>query len=238
MAKPKRISNNLSTNSTDKKKAVKEPSLPPTTKKEFNKILDTVHAINSTLANTLYMCALTGLRYSDCVVLTLSDFLDESGQPKSKFIVVQQKVYNMIYTRKVNNGVDAHTAHTDARIKAKVTIYINKAIINLISDIILLNPNIGRDDLIFANKHKSSKGYPLDIRSANKILRRVKAELKLDYPLGTHSFRKYLALNLLKNKANVAEIRDLLGHNHLNSTNSYLHSFSGELKNLIGKLDY
>ncbi len=237
LKKSKRIPSTYIKKSDGSERKVKTKSMPPQTKKEFNRVIDAVYAKNRIVAHSLHMQSLTGLRYSDVSVLIWSDFYDGKVINKS-FDVIQQKVYHMVFTRLTLTGVAKKEADRKAKEKANVTVYINKAIINLLEDIAVLNPNITGQELLFANKHKRSGGTALAIRSVNKILGQVKAELELNYTLGTHSFRKYLALNLLNNNANIAEIRDLLGHNNVKSTDSYLHSFSGNLGNLIDKLNY
>ncbi|HIF9334011.1 TPA: tyrosine-type recombinase/integrase [Photobacterium damselae] len=237
MRKSQRIPSIFNKDENVKERKVKQPSMPPETMIEFNNIIDAVYAKNPIVAQSLHMQSLTALRYSDTSTLIWADFYEGLVLKKS-FVVIQQKVYRMVYKRMIDKGKTEQEADTKARSKANVTIYTNEAIKKLLYEIALFNPNKTGQELLFANKHKSSQGTALAVKSVNKILTQVKAELNLPYTLGTHSFRKFMALNLLRAGANVADIRDLLGHNNVSSTDKYLVSCNGELRDLVDKLNY
>ncbi|UJF18102.1 site-specific integrase [Vibrio sp. SS-MA-C1-2] len=118
---------------------------------------------------------------------------------------------------------------TIAKKRSSVTIYITKQVIDVIEETKYLNRN---NEFMFANHHHHSAGLPMNIRSANDILRDVGEKLKLD-ALGTHSMRHYYAESLIRSGANPVQVKDLLGQRSLNSTQVYLSTQDEELKALV-----
>ncbi|MBD1577840.1 tyrosine-type recombinase/integrase [Vibrio sp. S11_S32] len=237
------------------KKKIKLASLPPKSKKEFFAIYDFVFDRNPSVARTFYMSALTGLRYSDCSWLMFSDFISEnSNKFKPHFDVIQQKTYNMALTRLKNkhikdNGLDSKNVDISDDIvdklksiaakKAKHTVYINEEIEFLVQEIISERkwkkvPENGKD-FLFANDHHHSDGLPVCTNGANQHLAKAKTHLKLDYPLGTHSFRKYFANTIISYGGDAVKLRDLLGQKSLDATTLYVNSTQEELASLIHK---
>jgi integrase len=218
-----------------KKKKRKEHSMPPKDKEEAKRILDAAWQKNPTLCLCFSMQALTGLRYSDCSWLMYSDFFDEKGRFKKSFQICQQKSYRIRMSQK-DKEVDADTAFR----KSLVTIYNNPAIREIVEDCKHLNKN---SDLLFPNNRSriidedgTVIDRPMSVKSADYHLKKIKDELNLDFELGTHSWRKFFALMLLRDNTPIEQIRDLLGHDNIVSTNSYLHTFAEDLLEHTKKL--
>lgn len=217
---------------TGKTKKRKEPSMPPKDKEEANRILDRLYERSPTLALCSQISALTGLRYSDASWLTYDDFYDEHGNFKPFFTLCQQKPFRMRVGRK-----DKPMTTAEAFKKSSVTIYTNEDIQNIVEETRRFSCGGG---FLFSNA-RSRKTLedgtvierPMSVVSADWHHQQVKKELRLSYTLGTHSWRKFFALLLVKNGATVEKIRDLLGQSSLISTNAYLHSFSGDLQEHI-----
>lgn len=218
--------------SREKKKV---PSMPPQTAEEANLILDELWEISPTLSLTCSMSALTGLRYSDASWLRYDDFYDEYGNFKEQFSVCQQKTFRMRMGRK-KSDISAQEAFR----KSSLNIYTNDEVRKIVEESRYYSCS---SEFLFANKRSRRKDTdgniidrPMSIESASEHHARVKNKLRLKYHLGTHSWRKYFALMLLKQGASIEKIRDLLGHSSLVSTNAYLHTFSDDLKQVVTKL--
>lgn len=215
-----------------KKKKRKDKSYPPQTKEEANKILNAIWQRNQVLSLCCEMSALTGLRYSDSSWLTYADFYDDFGNFKPHFELCQQKPFRMRMGRSAKK-IDEATAFR----KSLVRIYTNDAIEDIVRTCKELNPN---SDLLFPNKRSrvtledgTTVERPMSVDSANWHLIKVKNELKLGFELGTHSWRKFFALMLVRDSASIEKIRDALGHDNIVSTNSYLHTFVDDLQKYI-----
>ena len=213
----------------------KEASLPPSNADEANKIFDELWEINPVLSLSCQMQSLTGLRYSDASWLKYDDFIASSGHYLEHFDVIQQKVFNMLMHDKYKNISEAQAVKSST-----VRIYINDAIKDVVAECKAIN---AESEYLFSNKRSAyldeenvRRERPMSVHSASEHHLNVQKKLKLDYPLGTHSWRKYFAKLLLDHNATVVDVRDLLGHSSLNSTNTYLQTFEDKLKPLIQKL--
>ncbi len=214
----------------------KEASLPPKNAKDANKIFDELWEINPVLSLCSQMQSLTGLRYSDASWLRFDDLESNDGVGYvEQFPVIQQKVFNMLTHEKYKN-----ISRAEAIKKSRVHILVNQSIIELVEECRLVNPN---SHYLFANKRSSyidEDGKPADrpmsVNSASEHHLKISKKLKLDYPLGTHSWRKYFAKLAIDNGADVIDVRDLLGQLSLNSTNTYLHSFDDKLRPIVNKI--
>jgi integrase len=219
----------------------KQSSLPPKNAKQASIIFDELWDINPVLSLCSQIQALTGLRYSDASWLRFDDFMAKNGEGfVENFIVIQQKVFNMLSHKK--SPIEAENQHIEAEAikSSSVRIYINKAIRKIVTECRIVNPD---SEYLFANKRSAfidGQGdlisRPMSVFSAARYHLLVANKLKLDFPLGTHSWRKYYAKLLLDKGANVVDVRDLLGHLSLNSTNSYLHTFDDALHPLVNKI--
>ncbi|WP_434999979.1 tyrosine-type recombinase/integrase (plasmid) [Vibrio scophthalmi] len=216
--------------------AKKLPADPPRSSEEAEYVLDVLYDINKVLGLTCRMQSLTGLRYSDASYLKYSDFYDADGLFRSRFNLIQQKTYRMRLKRfELKHERLATKAEKQmlAR-KSRVCVYTNKAIRNIVDEAAILNPPDLRSYLF---ENKRSKGKPMTVESANEHHRNVKRELHLEgINLSTHSWRKYFSATFLASGGSIYELRDLLGHSDIKSTDKYLMSFSDRLKKLIENL--
>ncbi len=223
------------TTNLGKPKKKKEKSLPPHSIELANIIFDRLHEYNPRLALTSQLSSLTGLRYSDCSWLKYDDFYDEYGNFKSSFSVCQQKTFGMRIGRKKNP-----LNEDEAFRKSLCTVYTSPEIEELVEESRFFSNG---SEFLFANprsKKVLDNGQvierPMSVESASEIHKKVQDDLKLDFKLGTHSWRKFFALMLIQQGATVVEIRDLLGQDSLASTNAYLEPILDVLKNHISNL--
>ena len=216
--------------------------------KELNLIFDEVYKNNETLYQILHMAALSGLRFSDAAWLTVEDFFDSSvGKFLDSFALSQQKTCNMAIARltrkklKENGGV-ALTDEEEKVIKARaeksstVVIYINEEMREIVQNI--MDKRKIDAGLLFPNDHHFSENLPISTNGANNVLRKVKVKLGLNYPLSTHSFRKFFANAVIQQGYTPEKVRDLLGQKSLDATTLYVSSKEEELKNAVGSLSY
>jgi integrase len=199
-------------------------SFPPKNRQELRKILNSVSIVHPVIANMLEMSALTGLRYSDCSILKKSDVLI-NGLVRERITIVQQKGYN----KRLSAGKTPAAAKKAAQLKVTFSAQAQE----LITDSIYLNPTA---TYLFESDRKV--GSPYTAQYVNRILKKVAIDLKLKYPLSTHSFRKSFALMLIKGGAKIHEVRDLLGHSSLASTDHYLSTFIDNTDKIIAKIKF
>ncbi|MDK9790657.1 site-specific integrase [Vibrio sp. D431a] len=217
------------------KRKKKEPSQPPRSDKQFVDIIHNLRSRNIFLAYTLEMQALTGLRYSDCSCLKFTDFY-RNEEFVDSFVIYQQKIFYNKVTRLTKKGEKTEAEILRAAFEAsKVLIYTNERIKQIVEECKVFN---GHREFLFANSHHRSKGRPMDIRNADYHLKKVETDLKLNFNLGTHSFRKIFALKLLANNVTLEKIRDLLGQKSLTSTSKYLSTIDVELQAVVSELSY
>ncbi|BBM67897.1 hypothetical protein VA249_45430 (plasmid) [Vibrio alfacsensis] len=216
-----------------KKKSKKKATKPPRSADEARLIIDELYERNPLLGLTASMSALTGLRYSDTSWLKFSDFIDSHGNWVHSFDLCQQKTYNM---RCSKEDVDKDLAYKDSLVR----VYVNDSIKEIVEECRYLSSS---DEFLFANSRSSIKQdgilipRPMSIQSANWHHAKVSNKLKLDFPLGCHSWRKYFAKKLIKKGITIEKIRDLLGQSSLQSTNHYLSTFDEELAPVISEMD-
>lgn len=199
-------------------------TFPPKNVKELRKILDLVEKVNPIIANMLELTSLTGLRYCDCSRLKKSDALI-NGIVRNHIIVTQSKTYN----KRVSLGVSKNAAKKSS----EITIPLSEQAKNIIEDCIYLNP---KSTLLFESER--NKGHPYSAQYVNRLLNKIAIELRLEYPLGTHSFRKAFADMLDKNGASVHQIKDRLGHSSLSSTDHYLSTFKNDADEMLAKIKF
>ena len=222
----------------------KEPSMPPRTDAELERVIDEVYSRNRILSYCLLMQSLTGLRYSDCSQLMYRDFY-RNGKFVDSFDVIQQKTFSSRVTKrikKIERDTGAKVSDEDfKRVVRKsagdstVKIFINDSI----KDLVELCRGDGIDsEYLFANTNPKSNGAPMDIRNAEYHLRNTEQALGLNYQLRTHSFRKCFSLKLVREKVSILMVRDLLGHSNVATTNAYLSTIDGELADVIRDLKY
>ena len=81
-------------------------------------------------------------------------------------------------------------------------------------------------NVLFLNRH----GQPFGSSGFFKEIRRYGRRAKLPYRLTVHTFRHTLATEMLKRGADLRHIQAMLGHQHLRTTQRYLHLVKDELK--------
>ncbi len=81
----------------------------------------------------------------------------------------------------------------------------------------------------------NSYGTKLSKDFSTKFLRRYTSKAKIKKKITTHSFRHTMATHLLKNKASIRAIQELLGHEQLSSTQIYTKVEVGDLKKVIDR---
>lgn len=221
---------NLTKNGEKKRK--KNPTKPPKNAYEAQSIIEELYERNPLLSLTASMSALTGLRYSDASWLAFDDFIDQQGRYRAYIDVCQQKSYRM----RIGRGLDPALAYTASIVR----VFFNDDIKDIIEECRFHSCS---DTLLFANlrsRVKTSEGEiierPMAIQSANYHHDNVKKKLKIDYSLGTHSWRKYFAKKMLAKGVTLEKIRDFLGQSSLTSTNHYLMTFSEELAPIISAM--
>lgn len=145
------------------------------------------------LSLTASMSALTGLRYSDASWLTFDDFVDQSGEYREHIDICQQKPYRM----RIGRGIEPSVAFRASTVR----IFVNDGFKEIIEECRIHSCS---ETLLFANSRSTYRspdgdGYerPMAVQSANWHHEKVKTKLRIDYPLGTHSWRKYFAKKML-----------------------------------------
>lgn len=186
-------------------------------------ILRRVDSINPVIALQLELEALTGLRYCDSSRLTPADVLI-NGVIRSNFDVVQQKVYNHLITKGATPA--------KAKAKAVITVHVGDALREVIEDI--LNIQEGKRYLFESEK----TGKPYTAQWVNKILKTVAREMKLNFQLSSHSFRKTFAMSLVGLDSKLTETSKALGHSSVSSTEHYLSTMDSNVANLVTQIRY
>lgn len=216
-------------------------SYPPEKAGELRKILTLMDRENPVVALQLEFMALTGLRCVDAGNLTQKQMLI-NGVIRDSITIIQQKPYNKRITialgKASNQGVEITEAElkrikTKARKLSEIKLYFNDQGKAVIEDAMQLNP--GKLMLFESSKRP---GKPYTTQHLNKLLKRVACELKLTYPLSTHSFRKSFALMNIRNNATIHELRDMLGQSDIGSTDHYLKTFISPAKRLTDKIEF
>lgn len=203
-----------------------ERSYPPRTKDECRLILSKVDAINPIVALMLEFSALTGLRFSDVTRLKFSNLMI-NGQWRDELDVIQVKTFN----KRITLGQKA----SDAKSKSRVRVFINDQCKELLDDALRLS---GGDTRALAFESSKRKGMPYSAQYVNRILKAVAFDLKLNYPLSTHSFRKAFALFMITGGAKIHQLRDALGHSSLMSTDAYLQTFMNEYEEFANTVTF
>ncbi|GAB1077723.1 tyrosine-type recombinase/integrase [Shewanella algae] len=187
-------------------------------------ILRRVDSINPVIALQLELEALTGLRYCDSSRLRPSDVLI-NGVIRSHFDVVQQKVYNHLITKGATPA--------KAKARATMTVYVGEALRDVIDDV--LNLQEGKQYL-FESSDKTGKPYTA--QWINKILKTVAMELRLNFQLSSHSFRKTFAMAMVGLDSKLTVTSKALGHARVSSTEHYLSTMDNDVANLVSQIKY
>ncbi len=89
------------------------------------------------------------------------------------------------------------------------------------------------NDFLFVNK----KGDPLNPRSIQLALEKVKHKLNIGKDFHVHTLRHSFATHLLENGVDIRKIQELLGHSDLSTTQIYTKISNEELKKVKSPLD-
>ena len=76
----------------------------------------------------------------------------------------------------------------------------------------------------------SSRGRPLSKNVAWELVKKYAKQAKIHKNVHPHTFRHTCATAMLRNKANIRAVQELLGHSSLNSTQVYTHLSITDLK--------
>lgn len=155
---------------------------------------------NYALLEILYA---TGIRVSECCGLTLEQFDFETGM-----LLVHGKGKKDRYIPLGSFAVES------------IRVYLNQARLQL-----LKKSNI-ETDIVFLNHH----GFPLTERGVRDILRRITQQTATHIKVAPHMIRHTFATHLLNHGANLRAVQELLGHEHLSSTQIYTHVSKEHLK--------
>ncbi|UJF17305.1 site-specific integrase [Vibrio sp. SS-MA-C1-2] len=235
----KRVDLEIQDNSLIKINNRKPVSKPPTDIIIYNKVLDAVHQRNPILALLLDMLGHTGLRYSDGEFLIKEDFINKDGKFKSSMVIIQRKIYSSTLTRLIKAAknkkkeFNIKNFENQARKSAEVEIYISDGMKSIVLDALHFNRN---EKFLFANKHHLSAGWPINIRNANNILRKVGEELNVEN-IRTHSFRKWFANQVIEAGGTPVIVRDLLGQKSLDTTTLYVSTTIQQRSEVIRKIN-
>lgn len=221
---------------------------PITCMKQWQQILDSMDRISPLISMMIEFESRTGLRYIDASQLKFSDVL-KNGKPRDSFEVVQSKSYKMrldriekeevsrlkeleilagsideveLTKKREQLTVAMKKKRASAKQKSKVTIGVGAELKELIKQIYDFN---GDYELMFQSRHHLAKPNKAISRSyINRALKKVGAEVGVNFELSSHSMRKTFATLLMNNKVNSKTISNLLGHSSVAITDAYLHS--------------
>ncbi|WP_217521848.1 tyrosine-type recombinase/integrase [Vibrio metschnikovii] len=221
---------------------------PITCMKQWKQILNSMDRINPLISMMIEFESRTGLRYADASQLKFSDVM-KNGKPRDSFDLVQTKPYKMrvnriekeeeirfreldllagsldeseLVKRRAKLIASMKKKRAEAKQKSKVTVGVSEGLKDLIMQLYDYN---GDHALIFQSRHHHAAPNKAISRSyINRALKRVGAEVGVNFDLSSHSMRKTFATLLMNNRANSKTISKLLGHSSVAITDAYLHS--------------
>lgn len=195
--------------------------------KTARKIFNRLDQINPIVRIMLEFSARTGLRYIDVSTLKFSDVMI-NGVVRERIEVIQQKIYSGHITKGATPA--------QARKKAKLNIALSKPTAELIKEVSeIQNSNAV---YLFESNYYASGNKPYTSQYANKLLKVVAKELKLNFQLSTHSFRKTFVMQMLDSGAKINQCQAALGHASAASTDNYIKSFAGDVDDLVRGINY
>jgi len=151
-----------------------------------------------------------GLRVSDLLTLRFADILDDAGQFRDSFAVLEKKTAK---TRKVPRN--RYLAINDAVVDA-VLLYLEHT------------PNVSLSDYMFRSESNrgKNKNQPLHRTAVDKMMRRWKEELHLKEHLATHSLRKTFGYHQMLQGGNTERtlllLQKMFGHSSAMQTLTYI----------------
>ena len=221
---------------------------PITCMKQWQEILNSMDRISPLISMMIEFESRTGLRYADASQLKFTDVM-KNGKPRDSFELVQTKSYKMrlnriekeeesrfqelellagsldeseLAKRRTKLVASIKKKRAEAKQKSKVTVGVSEGLKDLIMQIHELN---GEHKLMFQSRHHHATPNKAISRSyINRALKRVGAEVGVNFDLSSHSMRKTFATLLMNNRANSKTISKLLGHSSVAITDAYLHS--------------
>lgn len=137
--------------------------------------------------NMLFIVGINfGLRVSDLRVLRFSNIINENMTFKDSFPVFEKKTRNT-RKRKKNRYITINSAVVEA-----VTLYLQNT------------PGVTMSDYLFRSEsnHGSNLNTPISIRSIDRILKGVAADLDLTAKVSTHTLRKTFCYWMMLNGGN------------------------------------
>lgn len=160
------------------------------------------------------LAALTGLRYSDLSTLKFSQ-CSINGVWRSSLTVVQTKILNLHLSRDV--------VASKARKKAEVHVHLSSQAHDVLEELSVLQSG----DLLFESQARNAKeGQVISDRAIRNVLKDCANDLKLDFKLSVHSFRKTLGTILInEHKHSITSVRDRLGHANASMTSDYIKKY-------------
>lgn len=209
---------------------------PPESTDELREILKLVDIVNPVIALLLEMSARTGLRYSDSSKLKISDVLI-NGQIRNDMTVVTQKSFSMRMAN-INKKDQSPSQYKKAVSDAKTASTLRIAFSDQVKDLITDALTFSDEGNVYLFESTSKKGCPYTLQHVNRLLKQVAVDMKLNYSLSTHSFRKSFALTLINNGAKMHVVRDMLGQSSLSSTDHYLKTFISETDDYFKNINF
>lgn len=79
--------------------------------------------------------------------------------------------------------------------------------------------------------HKSQLLFPFSANQINKRLKRLAHQARIRKSISAHTFRHTFASHLFANGCDLISIRDMLGHSQVETTEIYVRTFTGHLRN-------
>lgn len=76
----------------------------------------------------------------------------------------------------------------------------------------------------------SRKGNKLGKSTLDEIIKKYAKQSKIEKPISTHTFRRSCATEMIKNKANLMHVKELLGHNSMETVQTYCNLSIVDLK--------
>ncbi len=213
-------------------------SFPVQNVDELREIIKRMDEINPLIAIMIDFEARTGLRYVDLSALTFNDLMI-NGVVRKSFTIVQSKPYNA----RMKPSLTSHLTPAElkkrekyAKEASKLTVNVNAGLEALIERLYLVN---GSNKLAFQSGHHfAKKGKAISIQYINRTLKKIAFDMKLPYPLSTHSLRKSFAMFLLNSGAPLTAVRDGLGQASVGSTEHYLKTFTSTAGEFVSQIDY
>ncbi|MCF6156385.1 MAG: hypothetical protein E3K36_14345 [Candidatus Brocadia sp.] len=158
----------------------------------------------------------TGLRKADVCNLTVADITTYRNQPVVD-VMGKGKRY-----RRVALNRDVMEAIVDYR-----------------KTILPLTPSEGGQYLFYTlGEHGNCDMRPLTHKAVDCLLRRVKKDALIYKRITPHTTRHTFATTLLDKGVDLKTVQELLGHNHIRTTEKYLHTSDEKKMDAVARLQF